>query len=78
MQINRISINKMKFGKYFTMSYLIKYGYFDFKYNSKQYKEDYILSNMVFKKVFNTNDLEEKYMEIETDVKFNSRNECIN
>ncbi len=67
----------IKFNKYFSMSYLIKYGYFDFKYNSKQHKEDYILSNIVFKKVFNTNELEEKYIEIKVDVKFDSKKETV-
>jgi hypothetical protein len=81
MQIKRISlknfINRRKFGKYFSMSFLIRYGYFDFKYNSKQYMEDYILSNMVFKKVFNTNALEDKYTEIAKDVNFNSKKETV-
>ncbi|CAN7210286.1 RNA-directed DNA polymerase [Rossellomorea sp. LjRoot5] len=81
MPINRGSIkkyiNNIKFGKYFSISYLIKYGYFDFKYNSKQYKEDYILSNMLFKKVFNTNGLEGKYIEIEKKVNFSSKKETV-
>lgn len=40
-KLNRV-VNKVKFGQYFSMSYLIRYGYFDFKFNQKQYKEDYI------------------------------------
>lgn len=69
--------NYIKFNKYFSMSYLIKYGYFDFKYNLKQQKEDYMLSNMVFKKVFNTNELEDKYVEMTMGVKFNSKKETV-
>ncbi|MDX5868491.1 RNA-directed DNA polymerase [Bacillus cereus group sp. BfR-BA-01119] len=68
--------NYIKFNKYFSMSFLIKYGYFDFKYNLKQHKEDYMLSNMVFKKVFNTNELEDNYPEI-IGVKFKSKKETV-
>ncbi|MGP4063459.1 RNA-directed DNA polymerase [Oceanobacillus sp. M65] len=77
MAIKRISINKIKYGEYFSLSYLLKYGYFDFIYNSRQYKEDYILSNLVFKKVFNTNDLEGNYKEIDKQVKFNSKKDTV-
>ncbi|MFD2046454.1 RNA-directed DNA polymerase [Ornithinibacillus salinisoli] len=70
-------LNEYKFGRYFSMSYLIKYGYFDFKYNSKQHEEDYILSNIVFKKVFNTNELNDRYIEIEKLVNFKSKKETV-
>lgn len=77
MAIRRSSKNKINYRKYFSLSYLLKYGYFDFKFNSKQYKENYILSNIVFKKVFNTNDLVDNYKEIEKKVNFNSNKDTV-
>ncbi|WJX08198.1 RNA-directed DNA polymerase [Bacillus cereus] len=59
--------------RYFTMSYLIKYGYFDFKYAPQQVDEDYLLSNVVYKKVFNTDMLASNYNEIKKGVNFNSK-----
>jgi hypothetical protein len=59
------------------MDYLLKYGFFDFKYDSKHYSEGYILSNMVFKKVFNTNELEEKYLSFKEKVKFKSGKDTV-
>ena len=70
-------LNEFKFGMYFSMEYLLKYGYFDFKYKPRLYREDYILSNMVFKKVFNTNDLNELYLSLNDKVKFNSFKETV-
>ncbi|WP_414835025.1 RNA-directed DNA polymerase [Bacillus altitudinis] len=75
--IKLISLNLLNYGMYFSMEYLLKYGYFDFKYNPNLYSEDYILSNMVFKKVFNTNDIEEKYVSLKEKVNFNSRKETV-
>ncbi|MNK91886.1 reverse transcriptase [compost metagenome] len=57
--------------KFFSMDYLLKHGYFDFKY-SKQYEEDYILSNFVYKKIFNTEQLAKAFYEIEKKVNFKS------
>lgn len=59
------------------MDYLIKHGYFDFKYAPQQVDENYLLSNIVYKKVFNTDMLTSKYDEIKKVVKFNSKPDTI-
>ncbi|WP_407391737.1 RNA-directed DNA polymerase [Carnobacterium jeotgali] len=73
------SISKSEFilKEYFSMKYLLKYGYFDFKYYSYKFEEDYILSNMVFKKVFNTKDLQRVYFLLKKKVKFDSFKETV-
>jgi len=42
------------YNSYFSMGYLIAYGYFDFKYAHRQVNEDYLLSNLLYKNVFTT------------------------
>ncbi|BCE04704.1 hypothetical protein KY998_16560 [Bacillus paralicheniformis] len=66
-------LNKQRYTKYFSLHYLLKYGYFDFKYSSKDIKEDYILSNIVYKKVFNMDDLVSVFKEVQKQVSFKSR-----
>lgn len=75
--IKNISKNEFILKEYFSMEYLLKYGYFDFKYNSYKFEEDYILSNIVFKKIFNTTELESVYLLIKKKVKFNSFKETV-
>ncbi|MEK0315052.1 RNA-directed DNA polymerase [Cohnella sp. 56] len=54
---------------YFSMNYLLRYGYFDFKY-SEQYEEDYIISKYVYKEIFNTDELSSAYYKIIDKVNF--------
>lgn len=81
MSLNRkklkLILNKLRYKKYFSLSYLIKYGYFDFKYSSNDVKENYILSNLVYKKVFNMDGLGKVFEEIQKNVTFKSRKDTI-
>ncbi|PGB61580.1 RNA-directed DNA polymerase [Bacillus toyonensis] len=70
-----IAAYSLMYEKYFTMSYLIKYGYFNFKYASKKREEDYILSNIVYKEILYTSMIEQYYDEIKQSIKFNSKQE---
>lgn len=53
------------------MDYLLKYGYFDFKFVPQHVDENYLLSNIVYKMVFNTDMLARDFDEIKKVVKFN-------
>jgi hypothetical protein len=79
MAFKKISLQKLsnhiKYGMYFSMDYLIRFGYFDFKYFSNQVKEDYLLSNIVYKKIFNTNDLTENLGKIQKNISFSTNKE---
>ncbi|UQZ47980.1 hypothetical protein C2H92_15930 [Bacillus halotolerans] len=69
--------NKLRYKKYFSLNYLLKYGYFDFKYSSKNINENYILSNLVYKKVFNMDELVRVFKEVKKQVVFNSKKDTI-
>ncbi|OXM82883.1 RNA-directed DNA polymerase [Paenibacillus rigui] len=65
-----------KYKTYFSLNYLLKYGYFDFKY-SEQYEDEYILSNYVYKEIFNTDQLALAYSEIEKTINFKSYSDTV-
>ncbi|ANC78261.1 hypothetical protein ABE65_016220 [Fictibacillus phosphorivorans] len=66
-------INKNMYNKYFSLKYLIKYGYFDFKYSKGDKDENYILSNLLYKKVFNTDELLMFIEEIQNNIGFKGK-----
>ncbi|WP_026831616.1 RNA-directed DNA polymerase [Exiguobacterium undae] len=70
-----ISAKKIRYQKYFSMEYLLKYGYFDFKYSSSKINQEYLLSNLVYKKIFNTEGVSKIYVDLKLKygVNFNSR-----
>lgn len=68
---------ELRYGDYFDMNYLLKYGYFDFKYSANDYHEDYILSNLLYKKVFNMDILAKAFNEIRKEVKFTAKKETV-
>lgn len=70
-----ISAKKIRYGKYFSMEYLLKYGYFDFKYSSSKTNQEYLLSNLVYKEIFNTEEVSEIYLDLKLKygVDFNSK-----
>lgn len=73
------TISSNSYDKYFELNYLLKHGYFDFKLkNSIKYRHvGYMQSNLVFHKIFNTNDLTNIYSLIESKVGFNSNKETV-
>ncbi|WP_273852327.1 RNA-directed DNA polymerase [Guptibacillus spartinae] len=71
------SIQKYELGKYFLLDYFLKYGYFDFKYASKDANENYMVSNLVYKKVMNTDGLAKEFREIKKKVSFKSREDTV-
>ncbi|WP_215147700.1 RNA-directed DNA polymerase [Exiguobacterium sp. s91] len=68
------NVPKIWYQQYFSMDYLLKYGYFDFKYSSRKSNEEYILSNLVYKEIFNTEDISKIYLDLKSlhNIKFNS------
>ncbi|MGD7667702.1 RNA-directed DNA polymerase [Brevibacillus laterosporus] len=58
------------YNSYFSMGYLIEYGYFDFKYAHRQVNEDYLLSNLLYKNVFTTEQLVACYEDLKESYKF--------
>ncbi|GEM_PF-4905876 len=67
-----VNVPKIRYQQYFSMDYLLKYGYFDFKYSSRKSNEEYLLSNLVYKEIFNTEDISKIYLDLKSlhNVKF--------
>lgn len=70
-----VNVPKIRYQQYFSMDYLLKYGYFDFKYSSRKSNEEYLLSNLVYKEIFNTEDISKIYLDLKSlhNVKFDSK-----
>lgn len=64
----------MSLDRYFSLDYLVRMGYFDFKPSkgSGNSKNNYFMSNTFYKKVFNCNSVSNKINDILYDVKFNA------
>lgn len=67
----------MNIDRYFSISYLIKFGYFDFKHPLKRVEGEYLLYNTFYNKIFNCNCLSDNIIKVLGEVDLKSYKDTI-
>lgn len=67
----------MNIDRYFSMSYLIRFGYFDFKHPLKKVEGEYLLYNTFYHKIFNCNCLGDNINKILKEIDLKSYKDTI-
>lgn len=67
----------MNIDRYFTKSYLIRFGYFDFKHPVKAVEGEYLLYNTFYNKIFNCNCLSDNINKILSEIDLKYYNDTI-
>ena len=67
----------MNIDRYFSMSYLIRFGYFDFKHPVKKVEGEYLLYNTFYNKIFNCNCLGDNISKVLDEVDLKSYKDTI-